>query len=327
MKKPNRATDMADIPVVSIITPSYNQGDFLRQTIESVIGQAGDFYLDYLIIDGGSTDGSVEIIKHYARLLDEENWEIKCRGINCRWLSEKDRGQTHALMKGFRLAEGQILTWLNSDDVYLDGTLHTVAAFFRDNPATALLYGEAHYCNADGEIIGRYPTEAFNLGRLPYFNFFCQPSTFFRRETFEAVGGLDETLHYAMDYDLFVKIGKQFVCCYLPCFFSKYRLHEGSKTVLDDVLYENHEEVLRLALKHFGWAPLTRVYGSCSYYCRARLPGPLTRFRLFGITAALFCTLARSLWLNRGLRQEDLKLLSSENFRKIFKNRMEILRG
>ncbi|SPQ00560.1 putative Glycosyltransferase [Candidatus Sulfobium mesophilum] len=312
---------------ISIITPSYNQAQFLAETIQSVLGQEGDFNLDYIIVDGGSTDDSVAIIKHFERLLGEGGRQVKCRGINYRWISEKDKGQTDALIKGFRMAEGEILAWLNSDDIYLPDTLQTVSAFFRENPGTALLYGDAHYCDTDGKIIGRYPAEDFNLRKLAYFNFICQPSTFFRREAFEAVGGLDERLHFAMDFDLSVRICKQFPCCYLPRFFSKYRLHEVSKTVRDDVLFENYEEMLHVARKYFDWAPLSLVYGSCTYYCLARLPRFLTRFRSLVIGAALFCTLPRSLWLNRGLRREDLKLLSLSNFRKMFKKRMEILRG
>jgi len=312
---------------ISIVTPSFNQGQFLAETIESVLGQTGDFLIDYIIVDGGSTDDSVEIIQRYETLLEKGGWPVTCRGINFRWSSEKDRGQTDALIKGFRLAKGEILTWLNSDDIYLPGALQTVSSFFRDNPATALLYGDAHYCDAVGVIVGRYPAEDFDLGKLAWFNFMCQPSTFFRREAFDAVGRLDDALHYAMDYDLFVRIGKKFACRYLPQYFSIYRLHETSKTVCNDDLYKNHEEALHLAMKHFGWAPLNRVYGSCSYYCLARLPGFLTRFRLLVICSALVYTILRSLRLNHGLRREDLKLLNLANFRKMFKERMEILRG
>jgi glycosyltransferase involved in cell wall biosynthesis len=312
---------------ISVVTPSYNQGRYLAETIESVLGQEGDFYLDYIIVDGGSDDDSVEIIMRYERLLSEGMLEAKCRGIRYRWISEKDRGQTDALIKGFRMAEGEILAWLNSDDTYLQGTLQTVAAFFRKNSGTALLYGDAHYCDSGGKIIGRYPTEDFVLRKLAYFNFICQPSTFFRREAFEAVGGLDDALHYAMDYDLFVRICKQFTCCHLPQFFSKYRLHEVSKTVRDDVLFENYEETLHVARKYFDWAPLNLVYGSCNYYCLTRLPGSLTRLRPLVTGVALLCTLPRSLWLNRGLRREDLKLLRPANLKKIFKERLEILLG
>lgn len=312
---------------ISIVTPSYNQGSFLAETIESVIGQEGDFRIDYVIVDGASTDDSVEIIRQYAALLETGAWPVKCLGVSLRWKSEKDNGQTDALKKGFALAEGEILAWLCSDDVYLPGALQAIAGSFRDNPTASLLYGDAYYCDTEGAIIGRYPVEDLDLDRLAYFNFFCQPSTFFRREAFEAVGGLDESLNFAMDYDLFVRLVKRFSCQRLPRFLSKYRLHEASKTIRDDVLYENHEEALRLSLKYFDWAPLNVVYGSCNYYCLVRFPRFLTRSRIIVIFAALVCMVFRSLRLNRGVRKNDLRLLTFNNFRKLFKTRMQILTG
>lgn len=311
----------------SIITPSCNQAAFLAETIESVLGQEGDFHLDYIIVDGASNDGSVDIIKHYEKLLAGGHWPARCRGLRFRWLSEKDGGQTEALMKGFGMAEGEILAWLNSDDVYLPGTLQVVSEFFRDHPTTSLVYGEAHYCDPCGELVGRYPTQEFDLEKLAWFNFFCQPSTFFRKPAFKAVGGLDQSLRYAMDYDLFVKIGKRFACGYLPRPLSKYRLHESSKTMFDANLFKNHDEALYLALKHFGWAPLNRVYGSCNYLCLSRLPALLTKVRPLVIGVTLLCTVPRSLWLNRGVRRADLRLLRWSSLRKIFMNRIEILRG
>ena len=136
-------------PILSIVTPSYNQGQFLVETIESVIGQSGDFHIDYIIVDGGSTDNSVEIIRHYDALLKQGEWPISCKGITYRWLSERDRGQTDALAKGFRMVNGEILAWLNSDDIYLPGALQTAAAFFRNNPGTGLLYGECTLLRRD----------------------------------------------------------------------------------------------------------------------------------------------------------------------------------
>jgi glycosyltransferase involved in cell wall biosynthesis len=318
---------MENHPVVSVITPSFNQGQFLAATIESVLGQEGDFYLDYIIMDGGSMDDSVEIIKRYERLLQEKGWQVQCRGITYRWVSEKDRGQTDAISKGFSRAEGEIFAWLNSDDLYLPGTLQTVAEFFRETPGTALVYGDAHFCDYEGKIIGQYPTEGFDLNKLAYRNFFCQPSTFFRKNSYEAVGGLDDSLRFTMDYDLFIRMGKQLDCRYLPQFLSQYRLHETSKTMHSDELFEYHEEILRLTLKHFNWAPVNQVYGSCDYLCRSRLPDALKRFRPLVIGCAAFCTICRSLWLNRGLRRQDLKLLTLANFRKLFRERLDILRG
>jgi len=312
---------------LSIVTPSYNQGQFLAATIESVLGQAGDFLIDYIVVDGGSTDDSVAVMKHYDALLRAGEWPVSCRGISYRWLSEKDDGQTDALLKGFRMATGELLAWLNSDDTYLPGALQSAAEFFRDRPETALLYGDAHYCDTSGAIIGRYRTEAFDYDKLAWFNFICQPSTFFRRDAFESAGGLDRTLNFAMDYDLWIRLGRRFPCRYLPRFLATYRLHESSKTVRDETLFQNSEEALGLALKYFGWAPLTRVYNSCSFRCRARLPGPLARSEAAVLVATLICSVLRSLRLNRGIRARDLALLNRENFRKLSKKRIEIMTG
>lgn len=312
---------------ISVITPSYNQGSFLPATIESVIGQAGDFCIDYIIVDGASTDDSVAIIRRYAIRMENGEWPIRCRGVRFRWFSEKDRGQVDALMKGFGVAEGTILAWLNSDDTYLPGALQTVAAFFRDQPETGLLYGDAHYCDAAGTVIGSYRTEAYDFQKLAWFNFICQPATFFRKDVWEEVGRLDAGLHYAMDYDLWIRIGSRFPCHYVPEFLATYRLHEASKTVRDATLYENSEEALHVAIRYFGWAPLTRVYNSCNFRCRARLPSFLSRRRLAVLIATVICSLIRSLWLNRGINKKDLHLLHRENFRKLFKSRLEIMTG
>jgi glycosyltransferase involved in cell wall biosynthesis len=315
------------VPIITVVTPSFNQGEFLAETIESVISQQGDFLLDYLIVDGGSCDNSLDIIKHYHALLHNGQWPVACRGITCRWLSENDRGQADALMKGFRMARGEILAWLNSDDIFLPGALQVAAGFFRDHSEVGLVYGDAHYCDTTGALIGRYRTGSFDLDTLASFNFICQPSAFFRRDAFEAVGGLDETLQFAMDFDLWIKIGKRFPCRYLPGYLSSYRLHDASKTIRDDTLLKNIEEGLGLTLKHFGWAPLTRVYAWCNCACRSILPAPLSRFRFAVIVSALCCSVLRSLRLNRGLRKKDLKLLSLSNFRKLFKSRHEVMTG
>jgi glycosyltransferase involved in cell wall biosynthesis len=322
-----QAENMPLIPVVTIVTPSCNQGEFLAETIESVISQEGEFAIDYIIMDGASTDNSLEIIEHYESMLQRGEWPIRCQGISFRWLSEKDKGQTDALIKGFSMAKGEILAWLNSDDTYLPGALQAAAGFFRDLPDTGLLYGDAHYCDTKGAIIGRYRTGEFDLNALAAFNFICQPSTFFRRDVFEKVGSLDESLHFAMDYDLWIRIGKSFPCRYLKQFLSKYRLHEASKTIRDDALRENIEAGLRVAIKYYDWAPLTRVYALCHCSCKSTLPVFVSRSRLLTVCAALICTVLRSLWLNRGLRLNDLKLLNRSNFSKLFKSRSEVLTG
>ncbi len=319
--------DNKKFPVISIVTPSYNQAVFLSETIESIISQAGDFIIDYIIVDGGSTDNSVVIMKHYDDLLRKGEWPIACQGITYRWISENDKGQTDALMKGFRMAHGEILAWLNSDDIYLPGALQTAATCFCEHPDTGLLYGDAHYCDSAGAIIGRYRTGEFDLNTLASFNFICQPSAFIRSDVFEAVGGLDESLHFAMDYDLWIRIGTHFPCVYLSRFLSTYRLHEASKTIRDEALHENIEAGLSLTIKYFNWAPLTRVYASCNCSCKSSLPGFIVKSRLLLVCSALVCTVFRSLWLNRGICRNDLKLLNMANFRKLFKSRMEVMTG
>ncbi len=313
--------------VISIVTPSYNQGPFLAETIESVISQEGDFSIDYIIIDGGSRDGSVEIIKQYDTRLKSGEWSVNCQGITFRWVSEEDTGQTNALMKGFSRATGSIFAWLNSDDTYLPGALQSAAAFFRVHPDIGLMYGEARYSDATGTTIGRYRTEAFDLEKLASANIICQPSAFFRREAFKAVGGLDEALDFVMDYDLWIRIGRCFPCRYIPCLLATYRLHETSKTIDNATLVKNAEESLAVTIKHFGWAPLTRVYTSCAIICKKSLPGVLRHSKLITTAAALACTITRSLYLNRGLHRNDLKLLNRDNFRKLLKNRLEIMTG
>lgn len=313
--------------VFSIVTPSYNQGDYLAQTIESVISQAGDFLIDYIVMDGGSEDGSVDIVRRYESLLKGGKWPIACRGISFRWESAPDAGQADAIAKGFGRAEGDIFAWLNSDDVYHPGALATAARFFGDHPNVGLLYGDAHYCDSEGATVGKYRTGSFDLARLAYANIVCQPSAFFRAYAYREAGGVDPGLRFAMDLDLWIRIAQAFPCRHIPCLLSSYRLHEESKTVRPETLYQNSEEALSLALKHFGWAPVTRVYNSCSFYCQARLPGFLARRRGALAAATVCCTLLRSLWLNRGVNRRDLALLNGDNFAKLKKSRMEIMTG
>jgi len=314
-----------EFPVISIVTPSYNQGSFLVETIESVIGQEGNFAIDYIIVDGGSSDDSVAIIRNYEARLHNGDWPVTCRGITYRWVSERDKGQTDALMKGFHMSRGEVLAWLNSDDTYLPGALQTAADFFRGHPDTVLLYGDSYYCDATGTVIGCYKTEEFDLDGLASANIICQPAAFFRRASFEAVGGLDGTLSFAMDFDLWIRIGRRFPCRHVPRLLATYRLHETSKTISNDTLFRNSEESLAVTIRHFDWAPLTRVYTSCRIMCTARLPGLLARNRFASAAAVMLCSLFRSLYLNHGFHRNDLKLLTGTNFRKLLKSRLEIM--
>jgi glycosyltransferase involved in cell wall biosynthesis len=315
---------MEDSSVISVITPSYNQGRYLAETIESVLCQEGDFHLDYIIVDGGSTDDSVEIIKRYERSLNEGTWQKKCTGISYRWVSEKDKGQTDAIMKGFRMAEGDIFAWLNSDDTYLPGALRKVTKIFAGEPVIAVLYGRTHFTDEKGEVIGKYPTEPFDYRRLAMFNFICQPSVFFTKRAFEEAGGLDTRLHYVMDYDLWIRLGQRVAFRYLPEFLSTYRLHEESKTISPAVALANHRETLETVRKYYGWAPLNRVYIYCHHLLKSKMSPALAKYNPLVVFLSLPFAMATYVRMNRGIRLDDLKMISPSNIRKLFKPLVDI---
>lgn len=212
---------------ISIITPSYNQGQFLEQTILSVLDQ-GYGNLEYIIVDGGSSDTSVEIIKKYEKHLA---W----------WVSEKDRGQTHAINKGFSRATGEIVTWLNSDDYYLPGTLNKVAEAYRQ-VAFYFLAGTVRLVNGKGEFIkdrkAIWPSVNERLyDSEPYIG---QPASFFRRNLWQEVGGLDESFHYAMDFDFWLKLRKKKIdFTVVEDVFTCFRQHENAKTHEGEMVFVN----------------------------------------------------------------------------------------
>jgi glycosyltransferase involved in cell wall biosynthesis len=208
-------------PLVTIVTPSYNQAHFLEDTICSVLAQ--DYpRIEYIIIDGGSTDGSLEIIQRYAENLA---W----------WVSEPDRGQTDAINKGFNRAKGEILAWLNSDDTYLDGAIYQAVAFLSNNSDVGMVYGDANLIDEQGEIIGRFPAKQTDLRRLMRgYVHIPQQASFFRNDLWHKVGPLDPTFFFAMDYDLWVRLAKIAPIRYYPRLWANFRLHGGAKTVAAD---------------------------------------------------------------------------------------------
>jgi glycosyltransferase involved in cell wall biosynthesis len=208
-------------PLVSVITPSFNQAAFLEETICSVIEQDYSRF-EYIIIDGGSTDGSVDIIKKYANYL-------------AGWVSEKDKGQTDAINKGFALAKGEILAWLNSDDTYQPGAISQAVSCLIDHPEIGMVYGDANFIDANGKIIGRFPAAQTDYKRLRRgYVHVTQQAAFFRANLWKQVGPLDPTFYFAMDYDLWVRLAAQAPLLYVPKTWANFRLHGDSKTIAED---------------------------------------------------------------------------------------------
>jgi len=206
------------MPLITVVTPSYNQGKFIRETIESVLGQ--DYpRLQYIVVDGGSTDETLEILKEYDGKLS--------------WISESDDGQTDAINKGMRLAKGEILAYLNSDDLYEEKSLFKVAEIFMSNKNIDLIYGDFNYINIDGKLVSQRRTIDFDFGAFRYDHcFICQPSSFWRRSVFDEIGLFKEQLYYYMDYDFYLRAasaGLRFHHVRAP--LANLRLHTDCKTV------------------------------------------------------------------------------------------------
>jgi glycosyltransferase involved in cell wall biosynthesis len=208
-------------PLVSIITPSFNQAHYLEETILSVLNQ--DYpNLEYLIVDGGSQDGSLEIIRKYAHRLA---W----------WVSEKDQGQTDAINKGFAHANGDILAWLNSDDTYQPGAISQAVAYLQAHPEAAMVYGDANLIDQQGQVIGKFPARQTDYQRLRQgFVHIPQQAAFFRAELWRKVGPLDPSFYFAMDYDLWVRIARVAPLHYHPQYWANFRLHDSGKSVISD---------------------------------------------------------------------------------------------
>jgi glycosyltransferase involved in cell wall biosynthesis len=207
--------------LVSIVTPSYNQARYVEQTIKSVLSQ--DYpRIEYILVDGGSTDGTQNIIKKYE---DKLAW----------WVSEKDRGQTDAINKGFARASGEVLAWINSDDTYEPGAVSAAVKYLQDHPEIGMVYGDCNFINESGKVVGKFSSAqtSYRLLRRGYSHI-PQQTMFFRADLWKQVGPLDPSFYFAMDYDLWTRIAGRAEIKYLPQMWANFRLHTSGKTILAD---------------------------------------------------------------------------------------------
>ena len=252
---------MNQFPLVSIVTPSFNQGRYLEETIRSVLRQ--DYpSVEYIIIDGGSSDGSVDIIKKYEDRL-------------AYWVSEKDRGQTHALIKGFSRAKGVYMGWLCSDDTLEPSMIKISVHYLKKNPSLGMTFGDRIRIDAKGNIysLDRFP--AFKPRYLRWGISIPQETVLFRRDVYEKVGGLDESLQMVMDFDLWCKINKNYPIVHIPAFLGRFRAHGVNKSsvfseqVKDQGFSEGWPaEYARIYRKHFG-----KGYSNIGHRLRKMLAG------------------------------------------------------
>ncbi len=214
---PSNVSPEQSLPLVSIVTPSFNQAEYLETTIRSVIDQ--DYpRIEYLVMDGGSTDGSVEIIKRFENKIDY-------------WHSRPDLGQADAINQGFRRARGEIVAWLNSDDVYLPGAVAEAVRSFGEHPEVGMVYGDGIMVDQDLELLDQHRYRQLSVVELLAFEVLLQPATFMRKSALEKIGYLDQGYDLILDHVLWVKIATSYPILHVPSFWALERTHPQAKTI------------------------------------------------------------------------------------------------
>ena len=247
-------------PLVSIITPSFNQARYLEATIQSVLSQDHP-RIEYMIVDGRSKDETIEIIKKHESKLA---W----------WVSEKDKGQTDAINKGFARSNGEILAWINSDDTYEPDAVSAAVKYLQEHPEVGMVYGDCNFINEAGRVIGKFDSAqtSYRLLRQGYVHI-PQQTMFFRADLWKQAGPLDPSFYFAMDYDLWTRIAARTEIKYIPQMWANFRLHTSGKTIMaDDRCWP---EMIRVHYRDGGSFFSTIV---AKYYIR-KLIAPLWNWR------------------------------------------------
>jgi len=228
-----------NLPNISIVTPSFNQAGFIERTIKSVLSQDYPNF-EYLVMDGGSTDGTVEILKKYGKKIT--------------WRSEKDEGQGDAINKGLKSAKGEIFAYLNSDDVLAPGALKTAADFFSKNPRTKWVFGKCRIIDENDREIRKLITnyknfwlERYHYNTLLVLNYISQPAVFWRREASEKIGLFNNHYFWTLDYDYWLRLGKKYPPGFVNRYLANFRVHQLSKTSLG---IKNFLEEVEVAKQH-----------------------------------------------------------------------------
>jgi glycosyltransferase involved in cell wall biosynthesis len=254
----------------SIVTPSYNQAAFISKTIESVLCQEGPFRIEYLVMDGGSSDRSVEIIRGWADRVAAGDFKPRCEGVAMAWQSGPDRGQSHAINEGLRRATGDVAAYINSDDLYTPGAFARVAAELLARPDVDFIHGDGDVIDASGGVQWEWLSRPYDHSVLTSYhflwndftNYIMQQATFWRRSVHERIGYLDESFHFAMDAEFWVRAGAAGLKLrHLPVKLGQFRLIEGTKSLSGPtVFWGDYLEIFR---RHRGAAALARYF---AYY-------------------------------------------------------------